>query len=101
MLISKLLRSQPCQTPLPTSPCLLGPDTIASGCSGEFTAYKVKFLAHLQEAILGTSLVTQWLRLCAPNAGGPGSIPGQVTRSCMHAATKSSHVTTKEAACLN
>ena len=31
----------------------------------------------------GTSLVVQWLRLCALNAGGPGSIPGQGTRSCM------------------
>ena len=29
---------------------------------------------------LGTSLVVQWLRLCAPNAG---SIPGQVTRADM------------------
>ena len=27
-----------------------------------------------------TSLVVQWLRLCTPNAGGPGSIPGQGTR---------------------
>ena len=27
----------------------------------------------------GTSLVVQWLRLCAPNAGGTGSIPGQGT----------------------
>ena len=27
----------------------------------------------------GTSLVLQWLRLRAPNAGGPGSIPGQGT----------------------
>ncbi|TEA31888.1 hypothetical protein DBR06_SOUSAS8310129, partial [Sousa chinensis] len=34
------------------------------------------------------SLVVQWLRLHAPNAGGPGSIPGQGTRSHMHAATK-------------
>ena len=32
---------------------------------------------------LGTSLVVQWLRLCAPNAGGPGSIPGQGTRAHM------------------
>ena len=31
----------------------------------------------------GTSLVAQWLRLQAPNAGGPGSIPGQATRSHM------------------
>ena len=28
----------------------------------------------------GTSLVVQWLRLCAPNAGGTGSIPGQGTK---------------------
>ena len=31
----------------------------------------------------GTSLVVQWLRLCAPNAGSPGLIPGQGTRSHM------------------
>ena len=31
----------------------------------------------------GTSLVIQWLRLCTPNAGGPGSIPAQGTRSSM------------------
>ena len=41
----------------------------------------------------GTSLVVQWLRFRAPNAEGPGSIPGQGTRSHMpqpslHAATK-------------
>ncbi|TEA25208.1 hypothetical protein DBR06_SOUSAS1010096, partial [Sousa chinensis] len=47
------------------------------------------------------SLVVQWLRLHAPNAGGPGSIPGQGTRSHMHAATKSWHVTTKEPTCCN
>ncbi|TEA23326.1 hypothetical protein DBR06_SOUSAS10410006, partial [Sousa chinensis] len=29
------------------------------------------------------SLVVQWLRLHAPNAGGPGLIPGQGTRSHM------------------
>ena len=29
----------------------------------------------------GTSLVVRWLRLCAPNEGGPGSTPGQGTRS--------------------
>lgn len=45
---------------------------------------------------LGTSPVVQWLTLCAPNAGGPGSIPSQETRSCMpqlqipHAAMKGS-----------
>ncbi|TEA33367.1 hypothetical protein DBR06_SOUSAS8010242, partial [Sousa chinensis] len=40
------------------------------------------------------SLVVQWLRLHAPNAGGPGSIPSWGTRSHMsqvkipHAAMK-------------
>ncbi|TEA39746.1 hypothetical protein DBR06_SOUSAS31510016, partial [Sousa chinensis] len=47
------------------------------------------------------SLVVQWLRLCAPNAGGPGLIPGQGTRSHMHATTKSSHATVKELTCCN
>ena len=32
---------------------------------------------------LGTSLVVQWLRLCTPNAGGLGLIPGQGTRGHM------------------
>ena len=47
--------------------------------------------------LLGTFPVVQWLRLCTPNAGGPGSIPGQGTRSHMvqlkilHATTKRSH----------
>ena len=27
--------------------------------------------------------MVQWLRLCVPNAGGPGLIPGQGTRSHM------------------
>ena len=31
----------------------------------------------------GTSLVVLWLRLCAPNARDPGSIPGQGTSSHM------------------
>ena len=33
-----------------------------------------KWLVH------GVLLVVQWLRLCAPNAGGLGSIPGQGPR---------------------
>ena len=28
----------------------------------------------------GNSLVVQWLRFCASNAGGVGSIPGQETK---------------------
>ena len=49
----------------------------------------------------GTSLLVQWLRLRAPNAGGLCSIPAQGTRSHTHAATKSSHATTKEPNCGN
>jgi len=30
----------------------------------------------LNESMLGTSMVVQWLRLCASNTGGVGSIPG-------------------------
>ena len=44
---------------------------------------------------LGTTLVVQWVRLHAPNVGGPSSIPGRGTRSHMHAATKSLHARTK------
>ena len=44
----------------------------------------------------GTSLVAQWIRLRARNAGGPGSSPGQGTRSHMHVAAKGLHATTKE-----
>ena len=45
----------------------------------------------------GTSLVVQWVRLHAPNAGGPGLIPGRGTRFRirLHAATESSHAATK------
>ena len=37
----------------------------------------------VQREARGTSLVVEWLRLCAPNAGGLGSIPDQRTRSHM------------------
>ena len=50
---------------------------------------------------MGTYPVAQWVRLRAPNAGDPGSIPGQGTRSHMHATTTSSDATTKEPACRN
>ena len=36
--------------------------------------------ATFEGRLLGTCLVVQWLRLCAPNAGGLGSIPGRGTR---------------------
>ena len=41
------------------------------------------FPKDIWKYITGTSLVTQWLRLQALNAGRPGSIPGQGTRSHM------------------
>ena len=47
------------------------------------------------------SMVVQWVRPHAPNAGGPGSIPGWETGSHMHAATRSSHATTKNSTCCN
>ena len=50
---------------------------------------------------IGTSLVVQWVRLCAPNAGGLGSIPGWGTRSHMHAEAKSSRAATKKFTCHN
>ena len=37
----------------------------------------------MQNPNKGTSLVVQWIRLCAPNAGAVGLIPDQETRSCM------------------
>ena len=40
--------------------------------------------------------MAQWIRFRAPTAGGLVSIPGQGTRSHMHAATKSSPAATKE-----
>ena len=40
-------------------------------------------VTHLEKYLWGTSLVVQWLRLCTPNAGTPGSIPGQGTGSHM------------------
>ena len=36
-----------------------------------------------KNAIIRTSLVVQWLRLCTPSAAGLGSIPAQGTRSNM------------------
>ena len=53
---------------------------LAPGCQcavGEKTSHQK------QRQKMGTSLVAQWLRLCAPGAGGMGLIPGQGTRSHM------------------
>ena len=51
--------------------------------------------------------MVQWLRLCAPNAGSLGSIPGQGTRSHMPQLRvhmpqlKIPHAATKDPACRN
>ena len=62
-------------------------------CQGVWTTLQVvgnlffweraSIVLNLRKNPVGTALVVQWLRLCAPNAGGPGSIPGQGTRSRM------------------
>ena len=36
---------------------------------------------ELKKRHIGTFLAVQWLTLCAPNAGGVGSIPGGGTRT--------------------
>ena len=50
----------------------------------------------LEGGDLRTSLVVQWLRLRAPNAGGPCSIPGQGTR--VHVQLKDPTCSTKTSA---
>ena len=40
-------------------------------------------LSGMNKKLVGTSLVVQWLRVCTPNAEGPGSVTGQGTRSHM------------------
>ena len=42
------------------------------------------------KTLVRTSLMAQWLRLCSPNAGGPGLITSQGTK-IPHAATKTWH----------
>ena len=39
------------------------------------------YKAHVKKEALRDFPVVQWPRLHDPNAGGPGSIPGQGTRS--------------------
>ena len=61
------------------------------------SAWSFKLKHGFKKTHSGTSLVVQWLRLRAPNAGGLGSIPGQGTRSHMpqlkilRATTKTQH----------
>ena len=48
-----------------------------------------------QNSSQGTSLSVQWLRLCASNAGGAGSIPGRGTK-IPHAAGRGQKKKTKQ-----
>ena len=56
-----------------SDPIFTDPQTFGSTCN---------YSTHFKNS-LGTFPVVQWLRLCTPNAGGPGSIPGQGIRSHM------------------
>ena len=58
-----------------------------------FFALKLLTKMEISEMLIktgqtGNSLVVQWLGLHASNAGGPGLIPGQGSRSYMHATAK-------------
>ena len=44
-------------------------------------AVRIKRVSLFKTHRVGTSVVVQWLRLHAPNAGGLGSIPGRGTGS--------------------
>ena len=54
----------------------------------------------MKKQVLGTSLVVQWLRLGAPKAEGPDSIPGQGCHM-PHATAKTLHASNKDLACHN
>ena len=58
-------------------PLVLSPKLVpyASGLLFENVIFR-----QMNQMVNATSLVVQWLRLCAPNAGGVGLIPGQGTR---------------------
>ena len=69
-------------------------------------AHSRRGIEDLKDGV-GASLVVQRLRLCAPNAGSLGLIPGCGTRSCMlqltipHATMKILHTGNKDPVCLN
>ena len=57
--------------------------TLMAESEEELKSLLMKVKEESEKACLRTSLVVQWLRLWAPNAEGPGFIPGQETRSHM------------------
>ena len=62
------------------APCN-GTSTVNRAKRHSLNMKNVEQISCLRSYGWGTSLVVQWLRLCAPNAGGPGLIPGQGTIS--------------------
>ena len=72
----------------------MGETAVVNGMDGLGRAYE-KVICE------GLSLVAQWMRLHAPNAGDPGAIPGQGTRSHTLVTAKGSHATTVEPASRN
>lgn len=81
-------------------------DNYEAKCIGEFLSYKKKMLPWLMIELMQLNVIKKlkfktclcdflghkWLRLWDPNAGGPGSIPGQE----WDPTTKNSHTTAKE-----
>ena len=51
-----------------------------SATKGNETLSQATMWVNLENIMLGTSLVVQWLRLWASNAGGSGLIPGWGTK---------------------
>ena len=61
----------------------------SEGMGSEMSKFTRLYFKGLKKtAFPGTSLMVQWIRLRAPNAGAAGSIPGQETQSHMRATTK-------------
>ena len=76
-LISPPLPQHELETHLSPQRCWLGGLRRMVILVGVYLTSVVQCLKHLR---IGPSLVVHWLRHCSPNAGGPGSIPGQGTR---------------------
>ena len=55
---------------------------VSMASTGQSRGWTAIWSVHHQE--LGTSLVVQRLRFCAPNVGGPGLIPGGGTKTHIH-----------------
>ena len=54
--------------------------SLKQSCPAESSLADLQTRVKINHCCFGTSLVVRWVRLCTPNAGGPGSIPGRGTR---------------------